>query len=113
MSVATTPGTSLGVYGVCEIAEFVRSIVLHKLGSTILAEYNKPPFHAIIMPMCVNLTHWSGRADSGESASGTVVTVSETVSSNGPSFEISEAVSEISSGDSETLFFTLELSPNE
>ncbi len=50
---------------------------------------------------------------SGENSSGTVVTVSETVVSNGPSFEIIEASSEITSGDSDTLFFTLELTPNE
>jgi len=50
---------------------------------------------------------------SGESYSGAVVTITEIVVSNGPNFEIIEASSEITTGDSGTLFFTLELNPNE
>jgi len=50
---------------------------------------------------------------SGESYSGTVVTVTENVVSNGVGFEIIEAASEVTTGDSDTLFFTLELTPNE
>jgi len=50
---------------------------------------------------------------SGESYSGAVVTVTENVISNGPAFEIIEAASEVTSGDTGALFFTLELSPNE
>jgi hypothetical protein len=50
---------------------------------------------------------------SGESYSGAVVTVTENVVSNGAGFEIIEAASEVTSGDTDALFYTLELTPNE
>ena len=50
---------------------------------------------------------------SGESSSGTVVTVTENVVSNGAGFEIVESASEVVSGDTDSLFFSLELTPNE
>ena len=61
---------------------------------------------------------WSGSLTnswlySGESSDGTVVSISESVVSNGLSFEIIEVSSEVTSGDADALFFTLELSPNE
>lgn len=50
---------------------------------------------------------------SGESASGTVITVTENVVSNGAGFEIIESSAEVTGGDTDALFFTLELTPNE
>jgi hypothetical protein len=50
---------------------------------------------------------------SGESSSGTVVVVTENVVSNGVGFVIIESSSEVTSGDADSLFFTLELTPNE
>jgi parallel beta-helix repeat protein len=50
---------------------------------------------------------------SGESSGGTAVTISETVVSNGPSYEIIEAASEVVSGETDALFYTLEFTPNE
>jgi len=50
---------------------------------------------------------------SGESSSGTVVTVTDTVVSNGLDFEVIESSCEVTSGSTNSLFFKLELSPNE
>lgn len=50
---------------------------------------------------------------SGENDLGAVVAVSETVVSNGVGFEIVEASAEVISGNSDSLFFSLELLPNE
>lgn len=67
----------------------------------------------IANPIWTSSLSSNGWKYSGESSSGTVVTVTDNVVSNGVDFEIVESSAEVTSGDTDSLFFTLELLPNE